>query len=52
MDDIPAIDLLFGHNSDRLTLDAGGQPGDIIEEWCRDEYEFRERRRPYLTDHK
>ncbi len=52
VDDIPAIDLLFGSDRERLALDAGVQPDDITREWHAEEDEFRERRRPYLTDQK
>ncbi len=52
VDDIPAIDLLFGSDRERLALDAGVHPDDIGREWWAEEDEFRERRRPYLTDHK
>jgi len=51
VDDIPAIDLLFGSDRERLALDAGVHSDDITQEWWAEEDEFRERRRPYLTDH-
>jgi len=52
VDDIPAIDLLFGSNRERLALDAGAFPEDIGREWWAEEDDFDERRRPYLTEHR
>ena len=51
VDDIPAIDLLFGSDRERLALDAGAYGDDITQEWWAEEDEFRERRRPYLSEH-
>ena len=51
VDDIPAIDLLLGSDRERLALDAGVRADDITQEWWAEEDEFRERRRPYLTEH-
>ena len=52
VDDIPAIDLLLGSDRERLALDAGVRAEDITQEWWAEEDEFRERRRPYLTEHR
>jgi uncharacterized protein YbbC (DUF1343 family) len=51
VDTVPAIDLLFGSDRERLALDAGVHPDDITQEWWAEEDEFRERRRPYLSEH-
>ena len=51
VDDIPAIDLLLGSDRERLALDAGVRADDITQEWWAEEDDFRERRRPYLSEH-
>lgn len=45
---IPAIDLLFGSNRERLAIEAGVKYWDIIAPWKAKEAAFRERRRPFL----
>ncbi len=46
--DIPAIDLLFGSDRERLATDAGGAWDDIAAAWEPEEAEFAERRRAHL----
>jgi uncharacterized protein YbbC (DUF1343 family) len=43
-----AIDLLFGSDRERKTLEAGQTPREIARAWEAEEVAFRERRRPYL----
>ena len=50
VDHIPAIDLLFGSDRERLALDAGVYPDDITREWHAEEQEFRERREEFLGE--
>jgi uncharacterized protein YbbC (DUF1343 family) len=45
--DIPAIDLLFGSDRERLALDTGEYWRDIAKTWEPEEVEFRERSTPY-----
>lgn len=48
VDDKPAIDLLFGSDRERVGLEAGTPPGDLVRAWAIEEGAFRERRKPYL----
>lgn len=50
VDHIPAIDLLFGSDRERLALDAGVHPDDITQEWWAEEQEFRDRREEFLGE--
>ena len=50
VDDIPAIDLLFGSDRERLALDAGVHPDDIARTWHAEEQEFRGRREEFLGE--
>lgn len=43
-----AIDLLFGSNAPRETLESGGTADEIVATWADNEAAFRERRRPHL----
>ena len=45
---IPAIDLLFGSDRERLALEAGVPWREIAAHWKSDEAAFPERRRPHL----
>lgn len=45
---IPAIDLLFGSDRERLAIDAGKPWREIAAAWEPEEEAFRERRKPYL----
>jgi uncharacterized protein YbbC (DUF1343 family) len=42
------IDILYGSDRLRRTLDTGGDIADVIASWKPDEEAFRERRRPFL----
>jgi uncharacterized protein YbbC (DUF1343 family) len=46
--DIPAIDLLFGSDRERLGLEAGRTAAELATAWEPEEAAFRERRRPAL----
>jgi uncharacterized protein YbbC (DUF1343 family) len=48
VDHIPAIDLLFGSDRERLAIDAGASWQDIAVAWTTEEESFRERRKPHL----
>ena len=48
VDHIPAIDLLFGSDRERLALEAGVSWRVIAAEWESDEAAFAERRKPHL----
>ena len=48
VDHLPAIDLLFGSDRERLALEAGVSWRVIAAEWESDEAAFPERRRPHL----
>ncbi len=48
MDDIPAIDLLFGGSRERLALQAGLTVDEIARKWAEDETAFKARRGPFL----
>lgn len=48
VDHIPAIDLLFGSDRERLAIDAGASWRDIAAVWELEEADFRERRKPHL----
>lgn len=48
VDHIPAIDLLFGSDRERLAIEAGASWQDISAAWEREETDFRERRKPHL----
>ncbi len=43
-----AIDLLFGSSRERLAIEAGAEPDDIIPVWIAEEEEFRRRRQKHL----
>jgi uncharacterized protein YbbC (DUF1343 family) len=45
---IPAIDLLFGSDRERLAIDAGQPWREIAAAWEPEEEAFRQRREPYL----
>jgi len=45
---IPAIDLLFGSDRERLAIEAGVPWQEIAAAWEPEEAAFRERRKPYL----
>jgi uncharacterized protein YbbC (DUF1343 family) len=45
---IPAVDLLFGSDRERLALEAGKSWQEIAAAWEAEEAAFRERRRPHL----
>lgn len=45
---IPAIDLLFGSDRERLAIEAGKSWREIAAAWEPEEEAFRERRKPYL----
>jgi uncharacterized protein YbbC (DUF1343 family) len=42
------IDILYGSDRLRTTIDAGGDPGVLAAEWRRDEDAFRALRQPFL----
>jgi uncharacterized protein YbbC (DUF1343 family) len=46
--DIPAIDLLFGSDRERLGLEAGASWRDLARAWEAEEEAFRRERRPHL----
>jgi len=48
VDHIPAIDLLFGSDRERLAIEAGASWQNIAAAWEREEADFRERRKPHL----
>ncbi len=48
VDHIPAIDLLFGSDRERLAIEAGANYWDVIAPWKAEEAAFRERRKPHL----
>jgi uncharacterized protein YbbC (DUF1343 family) len=48
VEDVPAIDLLFGSGRERLALQAGLPPSDIARLWAEDETAFKARREPFL----
>jgi uncharacterized protein YbbC (DUF1343 family) len=45
---IPAIDLLFGSDRERLAIEAGQSWREIAAAWEPEEEAFRQRRKPYL----
>lgn len=45
---VPAIDLLFGSDRERLAIEAGKPWREIAAAWEPEEEAFRERRKPYL----
>lgn len=48
VDDIPAIDLLFGDSRERLALQAGLPLDEVTRRWTEDEAAFRARRERFL----
>jgi uncharacterized protein YbbC (DUF1343 family) len=48
VDHIPAIDLLFGSDRERLAIESGASWQDIAAAWEPEEAAFRERRKPHL----
>lgn len=46
--DRPAIDLLFGSDRERLSLEAGAPWRDLAKKWEAEEDDFRRRRVPFL----
>jgi uncharacterized protein YbbC (DUF1343 family) len=48
VEDVPAIDLLFGDSRERLALQAGLPLAEITRRWTEDESAFRARRERYL----
>jgi uncharacterized protein YbbC (DUF1343 family) len=46
--DKPPIDILYGSDRLRTTVDAGGDVSALVAEWGRDEDEFRRLRERYL----
>jgi uncharacterized protein YbbC (DUF1343 family) len=48
VEDVPAIDLLFGDSRERLALQAGLALDDVTRRWTEDEAAFKARRDPYL----
>lgn len=48
VDHLPAIDLLFGSDRERLAIEAGVSWRDIAAAWEPEEAAFRERRKPHL----
>jgi uncharacterized protein YbbC (DUF1343 family) len=48
VEDVPAIDLLFGDSRERLALQAGLGIAEITRRWTEDEAAFRARRERYL----
>jgi uncharacterized protein YbbC (DUF1343 family) len=46
--DVPAIDLLFGSDRERLGLEAGRPVQELARAWQADEAEFSSRREPFL----
>lgn len=48
VDHIPAIDLLFGSDRERLAIEAGASWQDIAAGWEPEEAAFRKRRKPHL----
>lgn len=48
VEDVPAIDLLFGGSRERLALQAGLPAADITRPWAEDEAAFKARRAPFL----
>src|SRR6185295_9737016 len=45
---IPAIDLLFGSDRERLAIEAGKPWREVAAAWEPEEEAFRDRRKPYL----
>jgi len=48
VDHIPAIDLLFGSDRERLAIEAGASWQNISAAWESEEADFQERRKPHL----
>lgn len=48
VEQVPAIDLLFGDSRERLALQAGLPPGEVTRRWGEDEAAFRARRERFL----
>ena len=48
VDHLPAIDILFGSDRERLAIEAGTDWRDIAMAWEPEEADFRERRRPHF----
>jgi uncharacterized protein YbbC (DUF1343 family) len=48
VDDVPAIDLLFGNSRERLALQAGLPLEEVARRWAEDEVAFRARRERFL----
>jgi uncharacterized protein YbbC (DUF1343 family) len=48
VDHIPAIDLLFGSDRERLAVEAGKGYYDVVAPWAGEAAAFRVRRQPYL----
>ncbi len=46
--DVPAIDLLFGSDRERLGLETGASWRDLARAWEAEEEAFRQERRPHL----
>lgn len=49
VEDIPAIDLLFGSDRERKMIEAGASWQEIARQWEPEEAEFRERRKSHLV---
>lgn len=50
VDQIPAIDLLFGSDRERLQIDRGADWQSIAANWITEEQDFLVRRAPFLID--
>lgn len=48
VDDIPAIDLLFGNDKIRPAIEQHADPFELEQEWRKDQEEFLKRRDPFL----
>jgi uncharacterized protein YbbC (DUF1343 family) len=48
VEDVPAIDLLFGGSRERLAIQAGLPADQISRPWAEDEAAFKARREPFL----
>jgi uncharacterized protein YbbC (DUF1343 family) len=48
VEDVPAIDLLFGNGRERLAIQAGLSAAEIARPWAEDESAFLARRRAFL----
>ena len=48
VEDVPAIDLLFGGSRERLALQAGLRASEIARPWAEEEAAFKARREPFL----